>query len=88
MSTNNKFEIAIPGVKRDKIDITVTRANGVNRLNIDVDDCDRYPGGWSGAVSLLPTVDIDNITTKLEDGILSFDLPLKQEAQPKRLTIS
>ena len=87
MSTNNKFEIAIPGVKRDKINLTVARVNGENRIYIDVDDCDRYPGGWSDAFVLFPTVDVDNITTKLEDGILSIDLPLKQEAQPKRLTI-
>lgn len=78
-----RFEL--PGFKKDEIKIQIEKdvlTVEVNRTSEDTDAQNSV--NLSRAVSIPEGVDVDNVSARLEDGILSVTLP-KQEARKPRM---
>lgn len=87
--------VVMPGVKRG--DVSLRLEEGM--LHIAAKRRAEVPEGWRplrreiGPVDFLldlqvnVPVDGNRITAKLEDGVLSVHLPLREEAQPRQITV-
>jgi HSP20 family protein len=86
----------LPDVKRE--DISVTFENGVLTLKgsraseaeIAGDRFqrrERFHGSFSRSFTLPPTVDAATITAAYRDGVLTIQLPQREEAKPKQITV-
>jgi HSP20 family protein len=86
----------LPGVKAEDLEVTLTG----NRLQISgrreaeqasesdtVYTLERSYGTFARAFTLPESVDANQISTDLKDGVLTVVLPKKPEAQPKRIAI-
>lgn len=88
------LEVELPGVKKDKLDLTVH--NGVLHIrgerptpegerNYWIND--RLFGTFERAIALPDDVDADSIDAHLTDGVLCIALTKRPEAQPKKITV-
>jgi HSP20 family protein len=86
----------LPGVKVEDLEVTLTG----NRLQISgrreaeqasesdtVYTLERQYGTFARTFTLPESVDANQISTDLKDGVLTVVLPKRPEAQPKRITI-
>ncbi len=86
----------MPGIKKENIKISVHD----NELIIDgkqeevktdknetVYRYERYKGNYKRVVSLPEICDIDNVKAKLEDGVLTLEIPKKEPIPAKEITI-
>jgi HSP20 family protein len=98
--TDQGYEVcmALPGVKPDDIEITVQQ----NMLTLKgqasspVEEAERKnwtmreipTGTFRRSITFDRPVDVDNIRTRFENGILAVSLPVSQAAVPKRISLS
>ncbi|MBN1400988.1 MAG: Hsp20/alpha crystallin family protein [Anaerolineae bacterium] len=86
----------LPGVKPEDVDISVQS----NMLTIKGEFGDREEkerdsvyfqerryGAFSRTVSLPSNVNPEEIDATCEDGVLRLEIPIKEEAKPKRITV-
>ena len=91
------FKADLPGTRREDIEISLTG----NRLTIagkresekeTKDDTfyayERSYGSFKRAFTLPPGVDVEHVTSKLEDGVLTLVVPKKAEAVAKKIPIA
>jgi HSP20 family protein len=86
----------VPGVSPEKIDITVE--HGVLTVSAtreeDVAEGDehvvreRYVGSFTRRVRLSDNLDADKIEASHSDGVLELRIPVRPEAQPRKITVS
>jgi|SRR5690554_173551 len=87
----------LPGMKKedlkvsaDKNNLTIRGRNSEKETKIEgtVFRDERYKGDYHRTVSFYVPVDLDNIRARLEDGVLTINIP-KREIKPKKeITIS
>ena len=97
---DRKTEIVVkaelPGVERDKIDLTITRnaitIKGEIRTEEEIKEEDYYSreisyGNFTRSVTLPAEVESEKAKASFKDGILEIVLPKKEEAQPKEIKV-
>ena len=89
------FCVDVPGVKRDDITVTLEHHNltvqGTRKL--EVSDRERMSlgrtyGEFSLSYTLPDTIDGDNLSADLTDGVLTIRVPKQPSAQPRRIEIA
>jgi HSP20 family protein len=98
--TDQGYEVcmALPGVKPDDIEVTVQQnmLTVKGRVSSPVEEAERKnwtmreipTGTFRRSVTFDRPVDVDNIRTRFENGILAISLPVSQAAAPKRISLS
>ncbi len=91
-----QLEIEVPGAA--KSGVTLTLSEGV--LTITAKRSDAAPGTWKPLLRELAgddyqfrlqldsKIDLDGIGAKLDDGILRVNLPLRDQAKPRVITVN
>lgn len=85
----------LPGVDRDKVDVTVEDKVLTVRVERSMEDTvgatwivrERPTGIHSRQVRLGDSLDASNIEADYADGILTITLPVKEEAMPQKIEI-
>ncbi len=90
--------IALPGVKPDDIEVTVQQnmLTVKGRVSSPVEEPERRnwtmreipTGTFRRSITFDRPVDVDNIRTRFENGVLAISLPVSQAAVPKRISLS
>lgn len=89
-------ELEMPGVERDKIDVTVERdelsVTGWRKVeeenNGEILHQERPKGCYRRSFILGESIDSSRVTAAYENGILRLTLPKAEAAKPKRIAIS
>jgi HSP20 family protein len=97
---DRKSEIVVkaelPGVERDKIDLTITRdaitIKGEIKREEEIKDEDYYAreisyGNFTRSVALPSEVESEKAKATFKNGILEIVLPKKEEAKPKEIKV-
>lgn len=85
-----QLDLAAPGMKKD--DFRINLENNILTISAEFEDEQReegknysrkefYYGSFSRAFTLPKTIDLDKINAEYENGILSINLPKKEEAK-------
>jgi HSP20 family protein len=93
-----RVQADMPGVKKDdinvridgniiQIDAEVNKSKETKDAEGKVLRSERYHGSMSRAFSVAQDVDESKATAKLDDGVLTLDLPKKASTSAKRLSI-
>jgi HSP20 family protein len=89
-------QLEVPGVPRDKIEITLQENNLVIRGTREQAKeehtgqfrrVERSYGSFSRSLSLPRNVDAGGVSANLEDGVLTVRLPKSVEARPRQISI-
>ena len=90
--------MALAGVKLDNIEITVQQnmLTVKGQVSSPVEEAERKSwtmreiptGTFRRSITFDRPVDVDNIRTRFENGILAVSLPVSQAAVPKRISLS
>ena len=85
----------VPGVAPEKIDVTVD--NGVLAVSATREETtaegdehvvrERYAGSFTRRVRLSDSLDADKIEASHSDGVLELRIPVRAEAQPRKITV-
>lgn len=89
------FTIDVPGVKADDLEVTVENGTltvkGARRAEARPNEqvsLGRAYGEFSLAYALPDTVDADQLSASLSDGVLSLRVPKHPKAQPRKIQIA
>lgn len=90
------LELEMPGVARDKIDVTVEKDELTVTGWRTVEDLgqfeilhqERNPANFRRSFVLSDTVDAQRIAASLDNGVLRLALPKAESAKPKRIEIA
>ena len=87
----------LPGYKKENVKISVNE----NQLHIEASceetkeenqatmyRCERYSGSYRRNLVLPENADVENISAKMEDGVLSLNIPKKEPTPKKEITIA
>jgi HSP20 family protein len=98
--TDQGYEVcmALPGVKPDDIEVTVQQnmLTTKGQVSSPVEEAERRnwtmreipTGTFRRSITFDRPVDVDNIRTRFENGVLAVSLPVSQAAVPKRISLS
>jgi HSP20 family protein len=96
-SDNYYLRAELPGVQADSLDIQAT-GKGISvsgeRTLADQNENARYhrrereAGKFSRMMDLPSDIDADNVTAKLDSGILTIVIPKAEKAKPKQITVT
>jgi HSP20 family protein len=85
----------VPGVAAEKIDITVS--HGVLTVSATREEAtaegdehvirERYVGSFTRRIRLSDNLDADKIEASHSDGVLELRIPVRAEAQPRKITV-
>ena len=86
----------VPGVAPEKIDVTVE--HGVLTVSATREETseegdehvvrERYVGSFTRRIRLSDNLDADKIEASHSDGVLELHIPVRAEAQPRKITVS
>jgi HSP20 family protein len=86
----------VPGVTPEKIDVTVD--NGVLTVSATREETttegdeqvvrERYVGSFTRRIRLSDNLEADKIEASNSDGVLELRIPVRPEAQPRKITVS
>lgn len=76
------YSIDLPGYKKDQIKIEIS--DGLLYISAN----NESKGDFNYQFYLNSDVDAAKITTKLEDGVLTINLPKTDKAKPRQITVS
>ncbi len=88
-------EIELPGVKREDIDIQL--GDRVLTVSGEVKEKERTGvlrrrtrrvGHFQYSVTLPADVDVDDVSARLDDGVLTVRVPKSEQAKPRRIAIT
>ena len=96
--TEDRFSIHVelPGVRPDDVEISVensvlsiqgTRRFYEERSEADFVRIERRFGSFGRSVSLPPTADVERIEAGFSDGVLTIEIPKKDEAKPRKIEV-
>lgn len=89
-------QIALPGVRKEDLKLTLLEAN----LRIEADRINEVPENWKihrdpGAIRrygldihLTPRLDGSKATAAFDAGVLTLQVPVREEAKPRQIQIS
>ena len=85
----------LPGMKKEEVDITyedsVLTISGERSCQNDEDNtshlCERVYGKFSRSFNLKNVIDLDKISAKFNDGVLTVELPKAEESLPRKIEI-
>jgi HSP20 family protein len=86
----------LPGVAEKDVDIQIEKEvltlRGNRALDRKLDEghhrrFERVSGSFVRSFTLPPTIDTEQISAALKDGVLTLTLPKKPEAQPKKINV-
>jgi HSP20 family protein len=88
-AANYYVRFELPGVKKEAVKVEV--AEGV--LTVGADRTEKSGDSestvtLSRSINLPDTVQVDGISAKLEDGILTVTLPKQEQPKPKQITVN
>lgn len=88
-------KLALPGVKNEDIDVNYS--DGILEIkahrNVDVSDdvqklyINRKSFDFTRKFKLPNSIDVDKIEAKLENGLLTIDIPKSEKAKPKTIEV-
>lgn len=79
----------VPGVRKGDIDISLENAVlSVKAKRVDKSDNGESSINLSRSVTVGDDVDPDNVKASLENGILTIEMPKREQAKPKQITIA
>jgi HSP20 family protein len=89
------LELEMPGVCRDKIDVTVEQdeltvtgwRHGEDTANYEILHQERVPVSFRRSFVLGETIDTGKISAVCRDGVLRLTLPKSEGSKPKKITI-
>jgi HSP20 family protein len=92
-----RIEIELPGVSEDAVDVSV--ANNVLTIggekqraevpeNAKVFRRETWYGSFQRTLSLPRTVDADQISAQMKNGVLTLTLPKREEEKPRKIEVS
>jgi len=91
-----QLQVALPGVRKDAIKLALKQSV----LQIDADRDNAVPEDWkthSGAarnvsyqlqVRLASKLNGDNVKATFENGILTLDIPIREDAKPREIFVN
>jgi len=89
------LEAEMPGVAKDGIDVTVENGELIlvgRRADKDLPGTALYresrPLDYRRVFDLDPSIDTGRITAKMEQGILTLDLPKAEQVKPRRIQVT
>ena len=91
------LKVELPGVKREDIKLEVSdnvlTISGERKEEKEEKDAQYYRreivyGSFSRSIQLPPNVDPEKISAKLENGVLTVDIPKTEKAKAKEIPIS
>lgn len=89
------FNMELPGFEKNELDINVEN----NRLTVsgervfkeqegkDFHRVERWYGKFQRSFQLPSTVDVDNISANLKNGLLTLTIPKREEAKPRQIKV-
>lgn len=84
----------MPGVTRESLDVRCEKSELVIQGRVPARHADkRFRQGEYGigdyyrAFPIAETIDVDNVTAELKNGVLSVRLPKRASAKPRRITV-
>lgn len=97
IETENEFiiEMEMPGIEKDKVDINVendiltieTNANFEDKCNLKCVTQDFVLQNYKRSFNLNSSVDINNISAKMENGILKLTLAKSENLKPRKIAV-
>jgi HSP20 family protein len=85
------FQLDVPGVKLDDLEITlegrVLAIRGMRRLERGQVSCGRPHGPFAVSYALPGTIEGENLTADLADGVLTIRVPKQPKVQPRKIPI-
>jgi len=88
-------EFDLPGVDRDSIDldvernvVTVRAERPIRASDADMFAAERPRGVFSRQLVLGDNLDTGNISANYDDGVLALQIPVAEEAKPRKVAIS
>ena len=89
------LEAEMPGVTRDGLEIllennelTLVGRRQAEKIEAELVYRESTPRDYRRVFVLDPTIDTTRITAKLEDGLLTLNLPKAEQVKPRRITVS
>ena len=86
----------LPGLEPDQVEVTfedqVLTVRGTREFSKDAEDehyhrIERSYGSFARSVRLPHTADVEKIQASFDKGVLSIEVPKREEAKPKRIEI-
>lgn len=86
----------LPGMKKEEIELTVhegtltisgERKHQRTQEEVQASRAERYFGRFQRTVSLNKPIDLNEVKATYRDGILTIELPKREEAKPKQIAI-
>jgi HSP20 family protein len=90
------IEVELPGLSPEEVDISVEdqalSVEGERRFTADLADdayrrIERRYGRFARSLQVPPSIDAERIEASFDAGVLSIQLPKRDEAQPKRISV-
>lgn len=90
------IEVELPGISPDEVDISVEdqalTVEGERTFSGDIAEdayrrLERRYGRFARSLQLPPSVDAGRIEASFDAGVLTIEVPKREEAQPKRITV-
>jgi HSP20 family protein len=89
------FEMELPGVKKQEIDISIAEGELTVRVerpevqgeSVTFHRCERPVGPLTRVVRLPGDVDIDKVQAELRQGVLTLRLPKAESARPRKIQV-
>lgn len=95
---DGKFMVSLdlPGVDTDSIDLTVEQnvltihaeRKGPEDSDAERIVAERTYGTFSRQLFLGETLDVDNLTANYESGVLTIEIPVAEQAKPRKIAIN
>jgi HSP20 family protein len=89
------LEIEMPGVKKDGLEISVenNELTIIGRRSLPAVEGtlihrESRPENFRRAFELDPSIDANNISAKIEQGLVTLTLPKAEHVKPRRITVS
>ena len=88
--------VELPGIEPEKVDVSVEdhtlTVRGEREFNTEIKEenfhrIERRYGSFTRAMTLPPTADSEHIKATFDKGVLTLEVPKREEAKPRRIEI-